>query len=56
MPAVRAALEPHFEMPNAPAVERQGRADEASSKWIGYVCRRTAVTYDVRDLSESALR
>ena len=56
VPAVRAALEPHFTIPDAPAVEREGRADEAGGKWIGFVCRRTAVAFDVRDSSESALR
>ena len=56
VPAVRAALEPHFSMPDAPAVEREGRADEAGGKWIGYICRRTDVAYDVREMSESALQ
>lgn len=56
VPAVRAALEPHFSMPDTPAVEREGRADEAGGKWIGYVCRRTGVAYDVREMSESALQ
>jgi len=55
VPAVRAALEPHFSMPDAPAVEREGRADEAGGRWIAYVCRRTSTTYDVREMSESAV-
>ena len=55
VPAVRAALEPYFDMPDLPAVTRVGRADEASGNWIGYECRRTESSYDISAMSESAL-
>ena len=55
VPAVRAALEPHFVMADAPAVERLGRADEAGGKWIAYACERADTSYDLEALSESAV-
>ena len=55
VPAVRAALEPYFSMSDSPALEREGRTDEAGGKWIAFVCRRTSASYDVRELSESAV-
>ena len=55
MPAVRAALEPHFVIPSAPAVERLGREDEAGGRWIGFAARRAETDYSVEAMSESAL-
>ena len=56
VPAIRAAFEPHFEIPPTPAVTRRGRADEAGGNWLAFSCRRTEGTsIDLAALSESAL-
>ena len=56
--ALRAALEPAFEVPREPAVVREGRADEAGGRWLAFACRRRAdevETDDVGALSDSAV-
>ena len=56
VPAVRAVLEPYFEIADQPSLQRIGRADEAGGEWPAYACRRTAYAApDVTALSESAL-
>jgi ribosomal protein L11 methylase PrmA len=56
LPALRAAFEPHFQLPAQPTLRRAGRADEAGGRWLALACRRAEGTrLETDQLSESAV-